>query len=181
MRVERQISTTYSKISTKKLTTMGLLVALNLVLSQMTLSLGPTMEIGFAFLPIALLAYLYGPINAGIAASIADVIGFLLRPNGFFFPGFTLNALVMGGIYGLVLHKKNITLLRVAAAVLLEAIVVSLIMTPIWLNIMYGSPLFAVPRIIKNVILFPIDVGLLYMLLMNYIKFESRKEHGGKI
>ncbi|WP_042354886.1 folate family ECF transporter S component [Bacillus rubiinfantis] len=180
MRIERQLptTTTYSRITTKQITVTGLLVALNLVLNQMTLSLGPTLEIGFAFLPIALLAYLYGPINAGIASAAADVIGFFLRPNGFFFPGFTLNAIVMGVIYGLVLHKKKVTLTRIIIAVLLEMIIVNLILTPIWLKIMYGSSLFALPRIIKTIVLLPINVGLLYMLIANYNKFETRREHG---
>lgn len=179
MNIERSLPTTYSKLSTKQLTTTGILIALNLVLNQMTVSFGNLLEIGFAFLPIAVLAYLYGPLHAGIAATIGDLIGFFLRPNGFFFPGFTLNALVMAVIYGLFLHNKKITLLRVALATLSVTIIVNLIMTPIWLNIIYGSPLFAVPRLIKCVILYPIEVGLLYTLLANFSKLESRKKTHG--
>ncbi|MFO1445108.1 folate family ECF transporter S component [Bacillus sp. Bva_UNVM-123] len=174
MRVERPL-TAYNKITTKQLTVTGLLIALNLVLNQFTISFGTTLEIGFAFLPIALLGYLYGPLNTGIAASIGDVIGFLLRPNGFFFPGFTLNALVMGVIYGLLLHNKKVTLPRVAIAVLLVTVIVNLIMTPIWLNIMYGTYFFAVPRVIKCILLYPMEVSLLYMVLRKFTKVESRK------
>ncbi len=174
MSMERTL-TAYNKISTKQLTVTGLLIALNLVLNQFTISFGTLLEIGFAFLPIAMLAYLYGPLNAGLAASIGDIIGFFLRPNGMFFPGFTLNALVMGVIYGFLLHNKKITLPRVAVAVLLVTVIVNLIMTPIWLNIMYGTYFFAVPRLVKAVLLYPVEVSLLYMMLRKFSKVESRK------
>ncbi|WP_217588618.1 folate family ECF transporter S component [Lentibacillus saliphilus] len=177
MSVERGLQT-YNKVSTKQLTTTGVLIALNLVLNQLTISFGTMLEIGLAFLPIAVLAYMYGPMNAGIAASVADVFGFILRPNGFFFPGFTLNACIMGIIYGIILHKKKITLLRVALATLLVTIIVNLILTPIWLNIMYGSALFAVPRVVKAVLLYPVEVGLLYTLLANFKKLELRRKNG---
>jgi len=130
------------------------------------------LEIGFAFLPIAVLAYLYGPIQAGLASTVADIIGFLLRPNGFFFPGFTVNALILGVIYGVFLHNKEITLGRVALATLVVTVLTSLILTPIWLNIMFGSAFFAVPRIIKAVLLYPFEVALLYGLLKSLRKMD---------
>lgn len=175
LRSTREVTTvSESKISTKKLTVTAAIIAINLVLNQFTLAFGTLLEIGFAFLALAVLAYLYGPIHAGLASVIADLIGFLLRPNGFFFPGFSLNALLMGIIYGIFLYKKEVTLGRVALAVLVVTILIHLILTPIWLNIMFGSPLFAVPRIIKAVVLYPIEVGLLYGLLKNLRKMRLR-------
>lgn len=161
------------KITTKQLTITAGLVAINLVLNQFTLAFGPLLEVGFAFLPIAVLGYLYGPINAGLASVVADTLGFLLRPAGVFFPGFTVSALLMGIIYGIFFHKKEITLGRVALAVLATSILLSLILTPIWLHIMYGSAFFAVPRIISTVLLYPIEVGLLFALLKSLRPVKS--------
>ena len=168
MGVKKIAPKTEVKNPTKMLTVTAALVGINLVLNQFTLALGPLLEIGFAFLPIAVLAYLYGPINAGLASVVADIIGFILRPAGFFFPGFTFNALLLGLIFGWFFYKKEITLGRVALANLVIAIVITLILTPIWLNIMFGSPLFAVPRLLKAVLLYPIEVGLLYILLKSF-------------
>lgn len=165
-----------TKITTKQLTITAGLVAINLVLNQFTLAFGPLLEVGFAFLPIAVLAYLFGPLNAGLAYVVADTLGFILRPAGFFFPGFTLNALLAGVIYGLFFYKKEVTLKRVAIAVLATSIVISLILTPIWLNIMFGSPLFAVPRIIKAVLLYPIEVALLFALLKSMRPIKASLE-----
>lgn len=173
LRSSKEISTlAVSKISTKQLTITAALIAINLVLNQFTLAFGTLLEIGFAFLPIAILAYLYGPFNAGLASVVADTIGFILRPNGFFFPGFSLNALLLGIIYGIFLYKKEVTLVRVALATLVITVLLNLILTPIWLNIMFGSPLFAVPRMIKALLLYPVEVGLLYGLLKSIRKIR---------
>ncbi|MCM3740255.1 folate family ECF transporter S component [Oceanobacillus luteolus] len=174
MSLTKGASKVHTKNPTKMLTFTAALVGINLVLNQFTLSLGPLLEIGFAFLPIAVLAYLYGPINAGIASAVADIIGFVLRPAGFFFPGFTFNALLIGIIFGWFFYKKEITLTRVAIANLVVTILITLILTPIWLNIMFGSPLFAAPRMVKAVLLYPIEVGLLYGLLKSINKANLR-------
>ena len=159
---------------TKKLAVTGLFIAMNLVLNQVTIPIGTTMEIGFAFLPIALIGYLYGPLTAGLSGVIADILGFMFRPAGFFFPGFTLNAFISGILYGLFLHRKKITLGRVALLRLVNTIIISLILTPTWLYIMYETPLITIPRIIKAIVKYPVDVALLYMVLTAFVKFVEK-------
>lgn len=160
---------------TKKLAVTGLFVAMNLVLNQVTIPIGTTMEIGFAFLPIALIGYLFGPLTAGLSGVIADILGFMLRPAGFFFPGFTLNAFISGILYGLFLHRKTITLWRVALLRLVNTIIISLILTPTWLYIMYETPLVTLPRIIKAVVKYPVDVALLYLILTAFVKIVEKE------
>ena len=163
-----------TKNPTKMLTITAAFVAINLVLNQFTVAFGPLLEIGFAFLPIAVLGFLYGPMNAGIASAVADIIGFVLRPAGFFFPGFTLNALLIGLLFGWFFYRKTITLRRIAIANLVVTIIITLILTPIWLNIMFGSPLFAGPRIVKAIVLYPVEVGLLYALLKSLSRVDLK-------
>lgn len=164
---------------TKKLAVTGLFIAMNLVLNQVTIPIGTTMEIGFAFIPIALIGYLYGPLTAGLSGVVADILGFMLRPAGFFFPGFTLNEFIVGVLCGLFLHKKTITLWRVALLRLTNTIIISLILTPTWLYIMYETPFVTIPRIIKAVVKYPIDVTLLYLVLVAFAKYveKERKVH----
>ena len=109
----------------------------------------------------------YGPVTAAVVGAGADIVAFFVKPNGFFFPGFTINAALSGFIYGVFLYKKQVTLKRVALAALTSTVVINLILTPIWLNMMYGTALFAVPRIIKNAIQYPINVALCYIVCKN--------------
>ena len=127
------------KFSTRTLTLMALLTALEIVLSRfLSLSAWNT-KIGFAFVPVVLAAMLLGPLYAGIVAALADFLGALLFPVGAYFPGFTLTAFLMGLCYGLFLYKKQ-SFPRILAAVALHQLVLSLLLNTLWISILYGSP-----------------------------------------
>ncbi len=146
----------------RTLTGSALLIALAVIVDFFRLVISNLLEISFAFLAYAVAGILYGPIIAGMIGGISDILQYIVRPSGPFFPGFTLNAILSGFIFGLFLYKKKITVKRVAFAVLIEGIVVTLLLTPIWLSILYGAKIFALPRIIKFIIMFPLRVALIY-------------------
>ena len=96
---------------------------------------------------------------------IADTLKYILRPDGPYFPGFALNEFLIGIIYGCFFYQKKITLLRVIIARACITIFINLILTSLWLNMLYQSPLFTMLRLIKNIVMFPVDVALLYAAL----------------
>lgn len=151
---------------TGTLTGCALCAALNVVLNQYAIPVSTMLEIGFAFLATASCAFMYGPFAAALMAGIADILGFFLRPNGTFFLGFTLNAVLSGLIYGLWLYKKPVSLVRTFCACLTVVVSINLLLTPIWLHILYGNTaLLSSARLIKNVIKLPVDTLLLYTTL----------------
>lgn len=83
-----------------------MLAALSLVLNQFTIAVSQFLEIGFSFLAAGTCAFLYGPWLAGLMGIVTDVAGYFLRPNGGFFPGFTLNEFLLGFLYGCWLYKN---------------------------------------------------------------------------
>jgi ECF transporter S component (folate family) len=159
------IRESYSEIkNVKSMTGSAMLTALNVILDFVRIVVSNLLEISFAFLALAVAGMLYGPVMAGIVGMIADVIAYFVKPNGPFFIGFTINSFLSGFIYGLFLYRKKITLKRVIAACLCETVVINFILTPIWLNMMYGTQLFTIVRIIKNIAIFPINVALLCLV-----------------
>lgn len=160
----------------RSLTGGAMLTALNLILNSMRIIVSSMLEISFAFLAIAAAGLLYGPIMAGIIAVIADTIGFFLSPNGGFFPGFTLNAFLSGFLFGMFFYKKKVTVKRVIAASVCHMILFSFILTPLWLNIMYGSALMSSVRAIKAILCFPIDTAFLFLVLktVETVKLKGR-------
>lgn len=160
---------------TKTLAGAGLLSALALTLNQFTIMVSQFLEIGFSFLAAATCGLLYGPVVAGCAGVITDLLGYVLRPNGGFFIGFTLSEFVTGFIYGLWFYKKPVTLLRTFLACLTVVFIVNFFLTPLWLNIMYGNAfIISSVRLIKNCIKLPIDVALLYTLLKVVEKHQKK-------
>ncbi|MDD3428691.1 MAG: folate family ECF transporter S component [Oscillospiraceae bacterium] len=160
------------------LTGSAMLAALNVVINQFTLVLVPKiLELGFTFIPVAVSAMLYGPLITGGIGACVDIIKYFLRPDGPFFIGFTLNEFLSGFIFGLFLYKKEITVKRVFAAKLTINVVVNIGLTALWLHLMYGKAfwVYASARIIKNLIMLPIETGILYVVLKKIAQVRRKK------
>ena len=159
------------------LTGSALLIAIDVIIDFARIVVSNIFEISFSFLAIAMAGMFYGPVVAAVVGAAADIIAYVIKPSGFFFPGFTLNMAVMGFIYGMFFYKKKITLKRVALAVLVESVVINLVLTPIWLNIMYGNELFAVVRVVKTAVQYPANVALCYVVCKNLTAVRNRISH----
>ena len=159
----------------RTLATAAMLAALNLVLNQFTIPVSQLLEIGFDFLTVAATAYLCGPWVAGLSGFITDVMGYLLRPNGPYFPGFTLSAVLLGIVYGLWYYKKEVSIPRIIGCKLTVTLLFNFLLTPLWLHIMYGQAfvLLSSMRIIKNLIKFPVDVALMYLVLRTCARYRQ--------
>lgn len=143
----------------------AMLTALNVAVGSLFIPITPTLRIGFSSVFAGVSGMIYGPAITGFAGVIADTLKYIIRPDGPYFPGFAINEFLTGMIYGCFFYKKEITLPRVILARACITIFINLILTSLWLNIMYQSPLFTTIRLVKNVVMFPIDVAILYFAL----------------
>lgn len=145
----------------------ALLLAMNTVLGAFSIMIGEFIRIGFSFLTLAVAGMLYGPVVGGLFGALGDVINYFVRPSGPFFPGFTLNGILTGVIYGVIFYQKKITIKRTILAKLIITVFIDLVLTTCWLSILYGQAfMILLPmRIVKSVIMLPIDVVLLYLVL----------------
>ena len=142
----------------KLLPMMGVLIAIEIVLSRFLSINAWNLRIGFSFVPIAIAGMLLGPLPAGIVAAVADVLGAILFPTGPFFPGFTLTAFLTGVIWGIFLYRKQ-TALRILFAVLINQLILSFLLNSLWISVLYGSPFMPLlaTRIIQTAILIPVQ------------------------
>ena len=69
-----------ARFSTRMLTTLALLTAIEIVLSRFLSVNAWNIKIGFSFVPVVVAAILYGPIAAGIVAALGDFVGAILFP-----------------------------------------------------------------------------------------------------
>lgn len=146
------------KFNTKTITTLGLLVAMHIILSRFLSINAWNIKIGFTFVPVFVAAYLFGPVAAGVVGGLGDFLGAILFPIGPYFPGFTLTCALTGVLYGLFFHKKQ-TPVRILGAVLVNQFGISLFITTFWISVLYGSaygPLL-VSRLPQCAILAPLE------------------------
>ena len=146
------------KLNTRMIATIGMFVAIEVILSRFLSINTPFVKIGFAFVPCALCAVLFGCGSTVCLEIVADLLGATLFPSGSFFPGFTLTAALRGASYGLLLHKKQ-TPLRVLLVVLFNQLVLGLCLNTLWISILYGSSFGAllVTRSVQCLALIPVE------------------------
>ncbi len=121
------------KESLRAMTLCGMLIALDVVIARFLSVNTPITRIGFSFVPLAVAAYLYGPVAGALVHGISDVIGAVLFPLGPYFPGYTLTAVLIGVAYGLCLRNTN-RFWRVAVAVAAQT-ALSLFLSALWITV----------------------------------------------
>lgn len=159
------------------LATAAVLSALHLVLNQFTIPVSSLLEVGFDFLAAAAIGYMCGPWVAGLSGIVTDVFGYVLRPNGPYFPGWTLSAILAGILYGLWYYRRPVRLWRVMACKAMAVVLFNFLLTPLWLHCLYGQAFVVLSgmRVVKNVIKFPIDVALLLLVLKTCERYRAQR------
>ena len=130
-----------SKLRT--ITLIAMLLAVSVVLSFFTIQVSESLRLGLGYLITATMGMLFGPVTAGIAAGVGDIVKYLIKPSGAFFPGFTITAILGGVLYGMVFYHSRVTLVRAIVAKTLTNLLLNILLNTFWLSIiclLYTSP-----------------------------------------
>ena len=141
--------------------------AVAVALSYLTsIQIGNYVKVGFSGIPNRLVDYLFGPVVGGCFGGVLDVLKYLLKPSGMFFPGFTFDAVLASLIYGSFFYKRPFTLPRILAAKLIVVLVCNVFFNTLWVSILYGKAFMVLlpARLIKNAIMWPIDSFILFSI-----------------
>ena len=153
---------------TKNLVLCGLMAALAIVLSIVaSISIGPYVKIGFSGIPNRIVEYLFGPVVGCIFGGALDLLKFMIKPDGPFFFGFTFNVMLAGLIYGCLLYHKPLSIKRIVIAEFLVKLIVNCGLNTLWISMLYGKAFFVLlpMRLLKNVIMLPIDSAIVFFAL----------------
>lgn len=148
------------------ITGCAMLCALYVALKMFTISLTPTLRISFAFVALALSCALYGFWPNMILCVAADFLGYLVHPDGPYVPMFAAILMVRAFIYVLFFYRqKEIPVWKILAAQALTVIICNILLNPLLLQMMYGTPywMLASGRLLKSLIMYPIECALLYL------------------
>lgn len=152
------------KFDVKTMTSMAVLIAIQIIFSRFLSIQAWNFRIGFGFVPIVIAGIMFGAVRAGIVAGISDILGALLFGYGFT-PLITIPAILTGIVFGLFLHKKPTTA-RIILSVLVVQIFCSLLLNSFFLYIMYfsesGTTLFAfiMTRVAQTAAMIAVEVAI---------------------
>ena len=166
--------------STRMLVIAGVLTALRIAVKSLTIPIGPSLNITFGFIINALGSLIYGPVMAIFTSAISDTLGALLFPSGAYFFPFIFEEIAGGVLFALFYYRAKITTLRVMLGRFAVTIIVNLMISPVIMIYYYKMVLgksytfFTMPRMIKNLVMFPIQSLILVLLLGALLPHTNR-------
>ena len=145
--------------SVRTLTLCAMLAAAAMILGNFSIHITSTQRIGFSSIPNQLVAFLFGPAVGSMFCGVLDIVKYLLKPVGAFFPPLTLETMLAGLIYGYFFYRKPLSLWRVFAAHFVVGLICNVILNTLCLSILYGQGFLVLlpPRLLQNLIKWPID------------------------
>lgn len=169
---------------TRILVFAALMIALRVALKSLGIPIAADLKINIAFFINALGAMVFGPVVAVLAAAVSDTLGCLLFPTGVYFFPFILTEIAGSLIFALFLYRTRVTATRV---------ILSRFCVDFFVNIVLNAPImawyyqvvlnksyafFQIPRILKNLALFPLESVLLILFLTAMIPLAYRMHLG---
>lgn len=172
------------KMSVRTMVKAGFLVAISIVMTRFAYIMVPlagvsALRISFGDLPLMLSGMIFGPLVGGLTGFAADLIGFLINPQGPYHPGFTLSSILWGVIPGLIFYRlkgeknyeKIYSYKNIFVAVFLVTVVVSLGLNTYWLSTLFGKGFIILlpTRVLAALISIPLNTVII-KYLMKYLR-----------
>ena len=170
------------KISTRNLVLVSILTAISVVLSRFVSI--PVMiygikgiNFGIGMLPVIFSGFITAPVYGAICGAVADIVGYLIKPEGAYFPLFTITSALAGFLPAFLMRvtKKRTdgyTFVSLLLCIAVSQTITSIALNSLWLTILFGRAFFALllPRAISQLVLIPVFATLCYYMLRQYKK-----------
>jgi ECF transporter S component (folate family) len=171
MNLHNQFVTSAAKLrQTRYLALMAAMIALKVVCGFFYIPVGENLHLSFSFLLVGLEAMIIGPAAGMVSGAVTDIVGFMIHPDGPWFPGYTLTAMAGELVYGLFFYGEKVTWTRISLAKIATNYGINVLMGSLWSAILYSKGYFyyLTKSLIKNSIYLPFQIlmfGALFALL----------------
>lgn len=154
----------------KSLASIAILFALLLLCKGIKIPSGfGSLGIGLTYLVFAIISMIYGPVCGITVGILEDILGHFLFPDGYaFFPGYILDAMAAGFIYGIAFYKTKISFQKCFFARLFVNFIINLIFGSIWWAIINN---FTYDAFISYVVVISLPKQLIYLIPQSIVLF----------
>ncbi len=151
----------------------AVITALRIAVKAIDIPLGPNLNITVGFFVNATGSMIYGPVVGSLAGAVSDTVGYFMAADrgAYFFP-FIFSEMLSSFLFGIFLYRAKLSTGRVILSRFTVTVLCNLILDPIllyWQYVWFGTEntyqLFSIPRLVKNIALFPAQSVLLTLLL----------------
>ena len=147
-------------LSTKKICTLAMLIAVSVILGMLSIRFGPAIKISFKFIGVFLCSMLFGPVAGGLCGGISDFLAYFVNPgSGAMMWQITIVEVLYGISFGLFfsnsqgLNSKNFIKLLICLLInttLLSLIAMSYILKDLMGITFYQTLIIRIPSAIFN-------------------------------
>lgn len=158
----------------------AILTAMRIGIKAFRVPLGPDLNLTFGFLVNAVGSMIYGPVVAIAASAVSDTVGAVLFPSGAYFFPYIFTEIAGGLLFALFLYRARLSVLRVMLARFSVTVVCNLVldrlfyMWQMWLLNGKTYTFMTWPRLVKNIVTFPLQTVLLVLLLRSLVPVTTR-------
>ncbi len=151
--------------SVRYLSIMGMMIALKICLSGVYFPVGENLHISITFIIVAIEASILGPVSGMVSGAITDIVSFMIHPDGPFFAGYVLTAMLGEFIYGLFFYQKKVSLKNIIPAKIVMNYFVNVLIGSLWSSMLYskGYIYYMTKSTIKNTTMLPIEIAVLFI------------------
>lgn len=152
---------------TKTVAVCAMIIAINVVLSFFVPVFGDYLKIEFGFVTLPVISMMFGPITGCIVGMIQDIVGLIIKPTGGLLLTLTMTDGITGMIYGMMFYKRKVSFVRIFLTQLIIVVAVNIVLNTIALAPTVASGFVGIlpSRIIKNILLLPVQSVIMYALL----------------
>lgn len=156
---------------------MAIFIALKVITDGMFLPIGENLRISFGYLLIAVESCIIGPIPALISGFITDIVAFMIYPFGSFFPGYIISSMFNCFIFAVFLYQTKITVTKLFLSRLIINVISNAFLGSLWSSMLFskGFEYYFSISIVKNLVLLPLEVFLLYAVFKLILPMLEKK------
>ena len=166
---------------TRSLVFAAVILALRIAMKPLKIPIAADVNITFGFIVNALGSMVYGPVVALLGGAVSDTLGYLVAPNGAYFFPFILLEMAGSFIFALYLYSTDITPVRLILAKFSVNMLVNILLNEPIMVLYYRDVLhlstyqpFVLVRIVKNIVMLPIEALILMVVFRAVIPALSR-------
>ena len=167
--------------NTRTLVFAALVLALRIAMKPLKIPIAADVNITFGFIVNALGSMVYGPVVALLSGAVSDTLGYLVAPSGVYYFPFILLEMAGSFIFAIFLYSTDISPVRLILSKFSVNLFVNILLNEPIMILYYRDVLhlstyqpFVWVRIVKNIVMLPIEAIILMVVFRAVIPALSR-------
>ena len=158
----------------RSLVLAALILGMRVAVKPLSIHIAGDLTIGIGFIVNALGSMIYGPVMALLSGALSDTLGFLAFPDGIYFPPYMITEMAGSFVFALFLYRAELSIPRLILCRFCICFFVNVLLAypiHVWYYSAAMGRAYSIAwiRIVKNIVMFPIEAVILAVIFRSII------------